>query len=181
MRTRLAFFLFLALPFWSSRVRAQSPSPDSRTLESILEELHKLRQELQTTSAASQRAQILLYRVRLQMDTVEHLNQRLEQARRQVAVAKNEVNHFLAQKKRDEEALTENPDPAKRKELEDDLALTQQRLEQIKDNQPEAEAREATITSDLRNEQAKLGELQDQLDHLDKQLADSLPPATSAK
>jgi hypothetical protein len=181
MRTRFALFLFLALPFLSSSVRAQSPSPDSRTLESILEELHKLRQELQTTSAASQRAQILLYRVRLQMDTVDHLNQRLEQARRQVAVARNEVNHFLEQKKRDQDALNENPDPAKRKALEDDLALTQQRLEQIKDNQPDAEGREAAVASDLRNEQAKLGELQDQLDRLDKQLANSLPPPTGAR
>ena len=153
----------------------QSASPDSRTLQAILEEIHKLREDLQTTSVAAQRSQILLYRVRLQMDTVERLNQRVEQAHRQVTVARNELNHFVEQKKRDEDVLNGNPDAAKRKDFEDDLVLVNNRLEQIKENQPEAESREAAVTNDLRIEQAKLAELQDQLDRLDKQLAPESP------
>jgi hypothetical protein len=173
MRIRTVLFFFLLLPLFASPLRAQSASDDSRdsrTLQSILEELHKLRQDLQTTTAASQRAQILLYRVRLQMDTVEHLNQRLDQAHRQVAIAKNELTHFLEQKKRDEDAINESTDAAKRKDFENDLALVTNRLEEIKDNQPEAESKEAAVRADLRIEQAKLSDLQEQLDRLDRQL-----------
>jgi chromosome segregation ATPase len=175
MRTCTLFFLSLALLLFSPSLSAQSASGDSRTLEAILEELHKLREDLQTTSAAAQRSEILLYRVRLEMDAVDRLNQRLEQARRQVADAKNELNHFLELKKRDEAALDSVTDAAKRKELEDELAKVSNRLEQNKDNQPDAESKEAAISNDLRIEQGKLAELEDQLDRLDKQLASPRP------
>ena len=175
MRMHTALFVSLTLALFSPSARAQSSSGDSRTLVSILEELHKLREDLQTTSAASQRSQILLYRVRLEMDAVERLNQRLEQAHRQVAAAKNELNHFLELKKRDEDALDATSDAVRRKELEDDQAMVSNRLEQIKDNLPDAESREAAISGDLRIEQGKLAELEEQLDRLDKQLASVVP------
>jgi len=176
MGIRTAFFLFLSLPLFSSPALAQSA--DSRTLQSILEELHKLRQELQATSATAQRSQILLLRIRLQMDTVERLNQRLEQAHLRTDRARNELNHFLDEKKRDEGSLDQAQDSVKRKAIEDELAGIESRLEFIKDNLPDAEAKEAALTNDLRNEQSKLAELREQLDRLDKQLASELPAQT---
>ena len=167
---RIALFILLSLFSTTRPARAQSTSPDSRTLQSILEEIHKLRQDLQTTTAASQRAQILLYRVRLQLDTVERLNQRLEQAHARVTQAKNEQDHFLQQKKFFEDQLQSTPDLANRKNLEVQLAGIQSLLERTKDNQPDAEAREAALTNELRTEQSKLDDLQEQLERLDKRL-----------
>lgn len=149
---------------------AQSTPSDSRTLEAILEEIHKLRQDLETTTAAAQRAQILLYRVRLQMDTVERLNQRLEQAHTRVTQVKNEQDHFLQQKKFFEDQLESTQDLANRKNIEVQLAGVQSFLERTKDNQPDAEAKEAAVSNELRTEQSKLDDLEEQLDRLDKKL-----------
>jgi len=172
MRARSVLFLVLTVSPFSLPAAGQSASPDSRTLQAILDEIHTLRQDLQTTSRTVQRAEILLYRVRFQLDVVERVSQRLEFARLRVAEARNEQNHFVGEKKRAEDQLEQTQDPVKRKDFEQEVAAVQSHLEQIKDNEPDAEAREAAISNDLRNEQAKLAELQDQLDRLDKKLED---------
>jgi hypothetical protein len=109
-------------------------STDARTLQAILDEIHKLRQDLQATTATVQRAQILLYRVRLQMDVVERVSQRLEQARSQSISVKNEQSHFLDAKKRMEAVAEQTSEAAKRKELEDEAASIQKRLDELKDS-----------------------------------------------
>ena len=167
---RTALFILLSLFPATLPAHAQSTPTDSRTLQAIFEEIHKLRQDLQTTTASAQRAQILLYRVRLQMDTVERLNQRLEQAHTRVTQAKNEQDHFFQQKKFFEDQLASTQDLANRKNIEVQLAGMQSLLERTKDNQPDAEAKEAALTNELRTEQSKLDDLQEQLERLDKKL-----------
>ena len=167
---RTALFILLSLFPTTLPALAQSTPTDARTLQAIFEEIHKLRQDLQTTTAAAQRAQILLYRVRLQMDTVERLNQRLEQAHTRVTQAKNEQDHFLQQKKFFEDQLQSTQDLANRKNIEVQLDGMKSLLERTKDNQPDAEAKEAALTNELRTEQSKLDDLQEQLERLDKKL-----------
>ncbi len=57
-----------------------------------------------------------------------------------------------------------------RKEQQGELAAVEIGYEQIKDKLPEAEAREAALRSELQTEQAKLDDLMEQLDRLDKKL-----------
>jgi chromosome segregation ATPase len=167
---RTALFILLSLFPATLPALAQSTPTDSRTLQAIFEEIHKLRQDLQTTTASAQRAQILLYRVRLQMDTVERLNQRLEQAHSGLIQARNEQDHLLQQKKFFEDQLQSTQDLANRKNIEVQLAGMESLLERTKDNQPDAEAKEAALTNELRTEQSKLDDLQEQLERLDKKL-----------
>jgi len=47
----------------SAPVFGQSTSTDSQTLQALLAEVRQLRHDLQTTTIAAQRAQILLYRL----------------------------------------------------------------------------------------------------------------------
>ena len=164
----------VALFLFSTGASAQTSSADSRTLQAILEEVHKLRKDLQTTSATVQRAEILLYRVRVQLDMVERVSQRLEQAHDQVSAAKEEQNHFLVAKKHIEDQPDQ--DPAARKELQGELAAMEIGFEQIKDKLPEAEAREAALRNELQTEQSKLDDLLEQLDRLDKKLEADLQP-----
>ena len=58
---RRAGFLLLALFVVPTAALAQSITPDSHTLQEMLSEIRQLRKDLQTTSVASQRAQILLH------------------------------------------------------------------------------------------------------------------------
>jgi hypothetical protein len=59
---------------------AQVPSADAQSLQSLLEEVRKLRQDLQFTAATVQRMQILLYRIRNQMEVVAQTRQRHDEA-----------------------------------------------------------------------------------------------------
>lgn len=167
---RTALFILLSLFSTALPAQAQSTSPDSHTLQTILDEIHKLRQELQSATVATQRSQILIYRVRLQMDTVERLNQRLEQAHNRVTQARNEQERFLAEKKNAEDQLEQTQDPANHRNLENMIAALKNHLEATSNDAPEAEAKEATLANELRTEQAKLGDLQEQLERLDKRL-----------
>jgi chromosome segregation ATPase len=150
MRTVLVAVLsaFYSCPAVLGLAQGQTPTSDSRTLQSILEEVSKLRQDLQTTSATVQRMQILLYRVR------------------------TELAHRVKQQ---EEFLERTQDPASRKEIEDELARLKDWMEKTAGSEPEAQAKEAECTNELRLEQAKLNELQDQLDRLDKKLENAFP------
>jgi len=74
MRT---FSLLLLSVFLSCPAAPGQTTPtDSNTLRAILDEVHKLRQDLQATSATVQRVQILLYRLRIQTDVVAQASQR---------------------------------------------------------------------------------------------------------
>src|SRR2546423_4074191 len=83
--TALGILLFCPIFF------GQTAPADSRALQSILEEVQKLRQDIRMTAATVQRAQLLLYRMRLQLDAVSRATERLEQARR-------ELNQLRAQR-----------------------------------------------------------------------------------
>jgi hypothetical protein len=67
--------LLLALP---AGALCQSPATDSQTLQAILAEVRQLRDELRTTSAAAQRAQILVYRLQAQQAVVTRLSQKTD-------------------------------------------------------------------------------------------------------
>jgi len=55
--------LILGLLLIATPVLGQSASTDSQTLQALLSEVRQLRHDLQTTTLAAQRAQILLYRL----------------------------------------------------------------------------------------------------------------------
>ena len=177
MRTVLVAVLsvFYSCPAVLGLAQGQTPTSDSRTLQSILEEVSKLRQDLQTTSATVQRMQILLYRVRNQMDVVARATQRLDEARAGATQAKFQRTELAHRVKQQEEFLERTQDPASRKEIEDELARLKDWMEKTAGSEPEAQAKEAECTNELRLEQAKLNELQDRLDRLDKKLENAFP------
>ena len=171
---RVLSLAVLVLVLFPAVASAQTTSTDSRTLQAILEELHKLRQELQTTSATVQRAQILMYRMRAQLDVVNRATDRLEQARTELNEKKTHRAELAGFIKQRQDELEQTRDPDGRKGIEMQLNILKSQLEQQAAEEPEAEAKEAECANQLRSEQAKLEELQNQLDRLDTQLADSL-------
>jgi chromosome segregation ATPase len=177
MRTVLVMVLsvLFSSPAVSGQAQAQTPAGDSRTLQAILEEVRKLRQDLQTTSVTLERMQILLYRVRNQMDVVMRVTQRLEEAHTQATQAKFQRSQIASQVKQQEEALGSAQDSANRKEMENAVARLKEWMEKMADTENEATIKEAESTNELRLEQAKLAELQDQLDRLDKKLDNAFP------
>jgi chromosome segregation ATPase len=149
---------------------SQASSADTKTLQAILEEVRQLRQDLHATAATVQAAQILLHRIRTQADVVARVSQRLEEAHTRSDQLKSARAQTAERMKSTEEALQSTLDAATRKELEVALAASKNLLEQLANREQENEVKVAEHTSQLRLEQAKLDDLEAQLDRLQKKL-----------
>jgi len=124
--------------------------------------------------------QILLYRIRGQMDVVSQARQRLDESQAVLTQMKHQREQASAQIKQQEQSFNRSDDPNSRKYIEEDLERMKRWLEEMAQAEPEAQAKEAERANDLRIEQAKLNDFEDQLDRLDNQLsAARQPPARS--
>ena len=164
----------------SMPVFGQSVSSDSQTLQSLLAEVRQLRHDLQTTTVAAQRAQILIYRVQAQESVVRRMRDRVDDARSKLAQIRFEQESRAATIKRIEEKRSHTETPAaEQKDLEDSLSQVKARLDAGANTEQETQATLTEAEVQVRVEQAKLGELQDQLDRLDKTLENSSRQAGS--
>ena len=109
--------LVLSLLLSSTACFGQTTPGDSQTLQALLLEVRQLRQDLQTTTIAGQRAQILIYRLQGQEAAMARAAQRLDEAREKLARIQDERKHVATDLKRQEEFIsnTENP-PTQRKD-----------------------------------------------------------------
>jgi hypothetical protein len=167
---RSALFV-LGLLFSSTASFAQNTPADSQILQALLLEVRQLRQDMQTTIIAAQRAQILIYRLQGQEAVTSRASQHLDDARERLARIQDERKHVAAEVKRNEDFIdnTENP-PAQRKVLADRLPLDKSRLEALESEEQQRQTREIEAEQQLRAEEARLTDLRDQLDRLDKTL-----------
>jgi chromosome segregation ATPase len=162
---RALILLALSLP-----ALAQTSSPDTALTQALLTEIRQLRQDLQTTAATIQRVQIVMYRLQAQSGLLSRATQRLDDARTRCTVAQNQQRNFTTQIQQMEERLRANIDPAERKQVEEQLRRSKSSLEMFGNEEQQCRAREAEADSQFRVERAKLSDLEDQLDKLDKVL-----------
>ncbi len=157
----------LPFPAW-----AQNNATDSENLRALLEEVRQLRRDLEATTVAAQRTQIVLYRLQLQDAAVARAARLVEEAHgrlddpaagRQRLAADIQKAQDIRKRSQDahevkvieEEALPEL------KRHDDELAKEEQRWR----------ARAGEAEAELRSEQAKLDSLHDLLDQLEQTLA----------
>src|SRR6266478_1997005 len=133
----LSHLLFSAACF------GQTTPGDSQTLQALLSEVRQLRQDLQTTTIAGQRAQILIYRLQGQEAAVARASQRLDEAREKLARIQDERKHVATDIKQHENFMgnTENP-PTQRKEVEGVLPRLKTRLESLENEEQQRQTRE---------------------------------------
>jgi chromosome segregation ATPase len=167
--------LLLGLLMIPAAAFGQTSSADSKTLQTLLQEVRQLRQDLQSTTVAVQRIQILLHRLDIQEAAVTRASQRLDDARSKLAAVQASRKRGAADIKRFEEVLREHTEnnSAERKQIEDWLSRAKPDLEASANEEQLQQAREAEAEDLLRNEQAKLEELQERLDELDRALEKS--------
>src|SRR5271165_460159 len=101
---RLPLFV-LGLLLSSTACFGQTTPGDSQTLQALLSEVRQLRQDLQTTTIAAQRAQILLYRLQGQEAAVARASQRLDEARQKLEGIQAERKHIATELKQVEEYI----------------------------------------------------------------------------
>jgi chromosome segregation ATPase len=168
-----SMILILAFLLVAAPARSQTGS-DSQTLQALLVEIRQLRHDLRTTTVASQRVQILIYRVQAQESIVRRVQERVDDTRSKLAQIRSEQKKLAGAFKEIEDSLNNADNPATtRKEAEQTMARIKDRLEIQASNEQEVQAKLTESEDQLRVEQAKLGGLQDQVDRLETQLEDS--------
>ena len=166
--------LILGLLLIAAPVLGQSASTDSQTLQALLSEVRQLRHDLQTTTLAAQRAQILLYRLQGQEAIVARASQRLDDARARLTEIQAARVRLTSDIKQHEDFIShaENS-PGERKQIEDLLPRLKTNLTSLESEEQQRQTRQMEAEDQLRQERAKLSGLQDQLDRLEKTLESS--------
>ena len=150
---------------------AESPGPDSQMTVAMLAEVRQLRQDLQTAAATIQRAQIVMFRVQLQGALLGAARQKLEMASFSCNQAARQRQMTAAQIERTDADRRNAQNPAEQKANEDALAQLRAESETIAKQEQDCQAPRVEAETDFRNEEAKMNDLQDQLERLDKTLA----------
>jgi chromosome segregation ATPase len=163
--------LFLA-PFLLSAVAfAQPASPDTQLTQALLTEIRQLRLDLQTAAGTIQRVQIVMFRVQTQSGILNRATQRLDDARNRCNQSQMQRRSMAAQVELNETRLRNAPNPAEQKAAEDTISRLKPTVEMFAASEQQCRGQEAEAESQLRSEQGKMNDLQEQLDKLDKLLA----------
>jgi len=161
---------FILVLFAVSSGRCQAPEkPD--VLQSLLTEVHQLRQDIEAMTVASQRVQIALYALQMQDAVVARATLRFDGIHDKCVAAESEGQKLASEIQMEEAALASGS-------LTEDMA-NQLRI-QISAGKRQAESKsaevqscqsmEAQASSRLQGEQAALADLQERIHRLDTTL-----------
>jgi len=162
--------LFAAL-FWAASGFCQTPVKEPNTLQALLVEVHQLRQDIEAMTVASQRVQIALYALQMQDAAVARSAQRLDSAHNKCVVADGGRQHTVADIQRLESALaSETVQQNQAEDVKQTLKELKNHLDAQTAEVQTFQADEAEASAQLRNDQAKLQDLQERIERLDKVL-----------
>lgn len=143
---------------------------DSQTIKALLDEVRQLRLVLQRNSLATYRAQVTLERLKFQQARVDQLfkeqadlQNRIKEVERNLPVLSNQAGEL-------EKLLAVAATPTERNEREMMIRAIKGELENEKQRLQDWREREPQIAARLQTEQAKLAELNDNLDKLEREL-----------
>jgi chromosome segregation ATPase len=158
----------------------QAPAQEPDALRALLVEVHLLRQDIQAMTVASQRVQIALYSLQMQDTAVARATERLDTVRNKCRGEEVNRQHMASEVQRLEKGLGEAetaPSNVPGAPPADEVKALRARLSELKTGleaqtaeEQACQAAEAEASSSLRNNQAKLAELQDRIERLDKAL-----------
>jgi chromosome segregation ATPase len=109
---------------------------------------------------------MLIERLRLQQSTIDGVNRQMDMVRAQLADLRNARPQMEQQIKETEELLERTTDPNGRLDIESRMKSMKVRLARFVPEEDRLRSREITLESELQNLQAKLNELNSQLDIL---------------
>jgi len=172
--------LVLSLLLFSSPALGQATPTESPTLLALLAEVRQLRQDLQTSAIAARKAQILIYRLHVQEEAAARASQRLEEAKSSIEQLRATRKYQEFQIKQYESMKDRSENDAQRKQFEDGITQLKAQMEAFASEEQEAQMKEMDLEQQSRTEQAKLGQLRDELDRLDQTVLNAALHVASA-
>jgi chromosome segregation ATPase len=172
--------LVLSLLLFSSPALGQATPTESPTLLALLAEVRQLRQDLQTSAIAVRKAQILIYRLHVQEEAAARASQRLEEAKSSIEQLRATRKYQEFQIKQYESMKDRSENDAQRKQFEDGITQLKAQMEAFASEEQEAQMKEMDLEQQSRTEQAKLGQLRDELDRLDQTVMNAALHVASA-
>jgi hypothetical protein len=133
----------------------------------MLIEVRQLRNDLQVAAATIQRVQIVMYRLYAQATVFDRATQRLDQARDRCTSAYAQRVMMTNRIEQIEAGARSAQDPS----AQEVLAQLRATVETFATEEQQCQAEKAEAEIHFRTEQAKMTDLQDQLDKLDRILA----------
>jgi hypothetical protein len=156
-----------------------SQGDNEQAMQALVNEVRQLRLAIQRSNLSAHHSQVVIERMRSQQQTVDRVAERLRWAREEASryrmwmpMQQAEIQNRL---KIIEADLSETLDAKTRRAKEGDLELTKQRLGMMGQEETRLRENESQLTAQLQIEQAKLAELNDQLDALQREL--ETPPS----
>jgi chromosome segregation ATPase len=167
-RIAFAVALFMA----SNGLCQTSAAPkEQETLQSLLTEVHQLRLSIEAMTVASQRAQIALSALQIQDAAVARALQRLDNVRNRCKEPEDRKQHMAVEIQHLESILSAGTaSAAEVKSVHEREGQLKGEIDAVASEASTCQATEAEASSQLRSEQAKLADVQDRIDRLDKTL-----------
>jgi len=119
--------------------------------------------------------QIALQRIQIQQEHVDRVSRQLEEFRDQMTKSQAEDVRMAAQVKEAESRVSQEQDPSRRKLMEEAVQGAKALMEQQGIHDAQQRTREADLASRFQNEQARLNELNERLNSLERTLAALAP------
>jgi chromosome segregation ATPase len=143
------------------------------TMQALLNEVRQLRLAIQRANLSAYHAQLIIERMRSQRQQVDRLTERLRDTRDRIANMKMAQIDLQGELKRIEGRLSRNnrqSDPVE----DENQEIVKTRLGALVKEEARLQEVESQLTAQLQVEQAKLAELNDQMDALQREL--EMPP-----
>ena len=138
--------------------------------QALLTEVRQLRLTLERAMSLWPQSQLVLQRVGLQQQHVESISRQLEQVRDQVTRGGMEVSQNAVTVTRMESALNQEQNENRRRDIEVEIKRLKAQGEEFSMRNQQLQAREAQLAGQFQAEQARLTELNDRLDGLERML-----------
>jgi chromosome segregation ATPase len=150
--------------------RGQAPGSDAPALQALLAEVHQLRLALERSGSIAPRIQIAVERLKLQQDQVARTSRQLDDVRRQIEELQSARARLADRIQNLESEAPQTADPTERKRMNEELKSFRPEVEQFQKSEQQLRAREGELASQLQSEQARLTELNDRLDQMERAL-----------
>ena len=152
---------------------------NEQAMQALVNEVRQLRLAIQRSNLSASQAQVVIERMRSQQQSVDRLSERLRWAREEASrfkmyqpIQQAEIENRV---KEIEANLSESVDAKTRRAREAELEITKQRLGMMSQEETRMRENESQTAAQLQIEQARLAELNDQLDALLRE--QETPPA----